>query len=35
VATSPKNGDKCGEKLKDKNVIRRVGGDKGGHWEIG
>ena len=23
------------EKLKDKNVIRRVGGDKGGHWEIG
>jgi len=23
------------EKLKVKNVIRRVGGDKGGHWEIG
>ena len=23
------------EKLKAKNVIRRVGGDKGGHWEIG
>ena len=22
------------EKLKVKNVIRRVGGDKGGHWEI-
>ena len=23
------------EKLKAKNAIRRVGGDKGGHWEIG
>ena len=23
------------EKLKVKNVIRRVGGDKDGHWEIG
>ena len=22
------------KKLKENNIIRRVGGDKGGHWEI-
>ena len=32
--TIKKTNKKTDQKLKDANLIRRVGPDKGGHWEV-
>jgi ATP-dependent DNA helicase RecG len=34
IAVSPKGIEWNFKKLKEEGVIRRVGADKGGHWEV-
>ena len=34
ISRTPKTAQRCLSRLKEKNVIRRVGADKNGHWEV-